>query len=187
MKEKDFVDNYFSQCAELLLNEEVSKNVLLAKRMILKAQKKGGKLIFAGNGASASIASHASLDFTKQGKVNAVNFNEASFITAFANDYGYENWIQKALEFHCRKNDVLILISSSGTSQNVINAATYARENNIQIITFTGFSRDNGLRNLGNLNFWINSKSYNIIEGIHQIWLLCICDLIIGEHEYSVI
>ena len=146
----------------------------------------GGQLIFAGNGASASIANHASLDFTKQGKVRSVNFNESAFITAFSNDFGYENWIEKALEFYAAAGDTLILVSCSGTSLNVVNAARYANDNGINVITFTGFDSENPLKLLGDINFWLDCRAYNIIEGVHQLWLLAICDLIIGKSEYSV-
>ena len=78
------------------------------------------------------------------------------------------------------------MISSSGSSKNLVNAAIYARENGINVITFTGFSDDNPLKSNGDINFWIDCRSYNIIEGIHQLWLLSICDLIIGKTEYSV-
>lgn len=186
MNEKNFLLDYYSECAEALLNTDVTQSAIDAKKTILQSQNNGKKLIFAGNGASASIANHASLDFTKQGKVKSVNFNESAFITAFANDYGYENWVEKALEFYAEEGDTLILISCSGTSKNVVNAAAYANKNNINLITFTGFSKNNPLKESGDINFWINSKSYNIIEGIHQIWLLSICDLIIGKTEYSV-
>ena len=90
------------------------------------------------------------------------------------------------MEFYAESHDVLILISSSGNSPNVINAAKLANEKGINLITFTGFSKDNPLKKRGNINFWIDSKAYNVIEGIHQIWLLSICDLIIGKTEYSV-
>lgn len=142
--------------------------------------------MFAGNGASASIANHASLDFTKQAKIKSVNFNESALITAFANDFGYENWIKKAIEYYGEQNDTLILISSSGQSSNVVNASKYAKQNDINLITFTGFDINNPLVMSGDINFWLDSKSYNIIEGVHQIWLLSICDLIIGKKEYSV-
>ena len=107
-------------------------------------------------------------------------------ITAFANDFGYENWLTKAIEYYGEQNDTLILISSSGQSSNIINAAKHANQNHINLITFTGFDIDNPLTMCGDINFWLNSKSYNIIEGIHQIWLMSICDLIIGKKEYSV-
>ena len=186
MNEKRFIKEYYQECAEYLTNCDVSDSVIVAKKMILETKLAGGKLIFAGNGASASIANHASLDFTKQGKVKSVNFNESAFITAFANDFGYGHWIEKAVEHYGESGDTLILISCSGTSENVVNAARYARNNGINVITFTGFSESNPLKEAGHINFWINSKAYNIIEGIHQIWLLSICDLIIGKKEYSV-
>ena len=185
MNEQQFLKDYFNQCIEFL-NDDVSAQIISAKEMILNTRDNGGQLIFAGNGASASIANHASLDFTKQGKVKSVNFNESAFITAFANDFGYENWIAKALDFHAVPGDTLILISCSGTSPNVVMAAEHAKRKGINLITFTGFAADNPLKMQGDVNFWLDCKAYNIIEGIHQLWLLAICDLIIGKTEYSV-
>ena len=186
MNEKIFIKEYYQECSDFLINCDVSDSVIEAKKMILESSSAGKKLIFAGNGASASIANHASLDFTKQGKVKSINFNESAFITAFSNDFGYGHWVAKALECYGESGDTLILISCSGTSENVVNAANYARNNGINVITFTGFSETNPLKEAGNINFWIDSKAYNIIEGIHQLWLLSICDLIIGKTEYSV-
>ena len=186
MNEKTFILDYYKECSAFLLNTDVSDTIIAAKKMMLATKSNGGKLIFAGNGASASIANHASLDFTKQGKVRSVNFNESAFITAFSNDYGYDSWLEKALEFYADQGDTLILVSCSGISKNVVNADKYANENSINVITFTGHSNKNALKELGDINFWIDSRSYNIIEGIHQIWLLSICDLIIGKKEYSV-
>jgi len=186
MDEKIFLTEYFDECKRFLTESDVTKNIIEAKKMILATKESGGQLIFAGNGASASIASHASLDFTKQGKVRSVNFNESSFITAFSNHYGYEKWIEKALGFYASGGDTLILVSCSGTSPNVVNAAKYANEHSINVITFTGFSADNPLKAAGDINFWLDCRAYNIIEGIHQLWLLSICDLIIGKTEYSV-
>ena len=186
MEEKKFILDYMNTCSDFLKDVDISSQAIQAKEMILNTNNNGGKLIFAGNGASASIANHAALDFTKQGKIRSINFNESAFITAFANDYGYEEWVEKALGFHAKKGDTAILISSSGSSKNLVNAAIYARKNGINVITFTGFSDDNSLKSNGDINFWFNCRSYNIIEGIHQLWLLSICDLIIGKTEYSV-
>ena len=83
------------------------------------------------------------------------------------------------------KNDIVFLISSSGQSTNVLNACNYANLNDMTSITFTGFNENNPLREAGKVNFWVNSKSYNIVENIHQIWILSIVDLIIGKSEYS--
>lgn len=186
MNEKAFISNYLRECAEYLSNIDVSDDIIMAKKIILNAKQSGGKIMFAGNGASASIASHASLDFTKQAKVKSVNFNEAAFVTALSNDFGYENWMQKAVEFYSDPDDVLVLISSSGASNNIINCAKYAKSVGIKLITFSGFSESNFLKSTGDINFWIDSRAYNMIEGIHQVWLLAICDLIIGKSEYTV-
>ena len=138
-----------------------------------------------GNGGSAAIASHVSVDLTKSAGIRCSNYNEADLITCFSNDYGYERWIEKAIDFYSDDNDILILISSSGKSQNVINACKAAKSKKIsKIITFTGHEQNNPLSKLGDINFWINSKAYNFVENTHQIWLLTIVDLIIGNREY---
>ena len=138
-----------------------------------------------GNGGSAAIASHVSVDLTKNAKIRCVNYNEADLITCFSNDYGYEKWIEKSIEFYGDNQDVLILISSSGRSKNMINACKAAKEKKIsKVITFTGHEKNNPLSLLGDINFWGESKAYNFVENTHQIWLLTICDLIIGKREY---
>ena len=91
-------------------------------------QKNKNKIIIFGNGASASIANHVSVDLTKNSKFRAVNFNESNLITCFANDYGYDNWIKEALNFHYDKGDVVILVSSSGNSKNIIKGAKWCNQ-----------------------------------------------------------
>ena len=152
---------------------------------MVQAKKNNAKIMIFGNGGSAAIASHVSVDLTKNANIRSVNFNEADLITCFANDYGYERWIEKAIDFYADDKDVLILISSSGKSPNMINACKAARNNKIsKIITFTGHDNNNPLSKLGDINFWINSKAYNFVENLHQVWLLAIVDLIIGKREY---
>jgi len=141
-------------------------------------------LIF-GNGGSSAIASHVSVDLTKNARIKAINFNEADLITCFSNDYGYERWIEKAIDFYADYKDIIVLISSSGRSKNMINACKAAKRKRIKVVSFTGHSRNNPLSKKGNLNLWVNSKAYNFVENTHQIWLLAICDLIIGKREYS--
>ena len=92
---------------------------------------------------------------------------------------------EKAIEYYSNENDLLITISSSGSSSNVINAAKRAKELKMSVITFSGFSRDNSLREQGDINFWVNSKAYNIVEMTHHIWLLAIVDFLIGNIFYS--
>jgi len=104
---------------------------------VKKSSSNGNKIIIAGNGGSASIASHVAVDLTKNAKIRTIDFNEAGLITCFANDYGYEYWIEKALEFYGSKGDVCILISSSGKSINIINAGKRAKAMGMALITFS--------------------------------------------------
>ena len=187
MSDKNFIKSYLKDFAALVEpNDQIVDKIINTKDIILKAKKNSAKIIICGNGGSAAIASHASVDLTKNANIRSVNFNEADLITCFANDYGYERWVEKAVDFYADSNDVLILISSSGKSPNMINAAKAARNKKIsKIITFTGHNKDNPLSKLGNINFWINSKAYNFVENTHQVWLLTIVDLIIGKREYQ--
>jgi len=185
MKDKIFIDDYLERYKKALLETDVSETMTAVKTLLLKTQQNGKKVIVVGNGGSAAMASHVSVDLTKQAGIRTVNFNEADLITCFANDYGYENWVTKSIEFYGDEGDVAILISSSGKSKNMINAAAQANKMGIHVITLTGFKQDNPLKKLGELNFWLDSRAYNIIENTHQIWLLMVCDLIIGKIEYS--
>jgi len=151
---------------------------------IKKVSSSGKKVILAGNGGSAAMASHVSVDFTKAVGIRAINFNEADLITCLSNDYGYEKFFEKAIEFYGDAGDLLILISSSGSSANVVNASKRAKELNMCVITFSGFDSENPLRQLGDINFWVDSRAYNIVEMTHHIWLLAIIDYIIGDIKH---
>ena len=117
--------------------------------------------------------------------MRCTNYNESDLITCFSNDYGYEKWVDRTIEFYGDEGDSVILISAGGNSENMIKGAESARKKNIKnIITFTGNDKNNKLSKLGDINFWVDSKAYNHIENIHQILLLSLVDLIIGKTEY---
>ena len=186
MSDKDFVNSYLQDFSSLLKpNEDIITKIIKTRDILVDANKNKKKIMIFGNGGSAAIASHVSVDLTKNANIRCTNYNESDLITCFAKDYGYERWIEKTIDFYADHEDILILISSSGKSQNMINACKSARNKKIsKIITFTGHSKDNPLSKLGDINFWINSKAYNFVENAHQIWLLTIVDLIIGKREY---
>jgi D-sedoheptulose 7-phosphate isomerase len=121
------------------------------------------------------------VDLTKAAGIRAINFNEADLITCFANDYGYEHWVEKALESYADNKDLVILISSSGKSPNMINAAKKAKAMGLAVITLTGFREDNDLKKVGDINLWVNNSHYNTVEGAHQAWLLSIIDEIAAQ------
>jgi D-sedoheptulose 7-phosphate isomerase len=186
MNANKFLNDYFAEFRTVIEPPEIYDQLDVLREAMLRVQKNEKKIILAGNGASASISSHFALDFTKQGKVKAIAFNDASLITAYANDYGYDNWVKKAISHHGSQDDLAILISSSGRSPNMVNAAKEAREMGIEVVTLTGFASDNPLKCLGDINLWVDCKSYNIIESAHAFWLAAVCDLLIGKSEYSV-
>tara|TARA_Y100000590_G_scaffold260041_1_gene292103 strand:+ start:2623 stop:3189 length:567 start_codon:yes stop_codon:yes gene_type:complete len=187
MNKKKFLKSYLNNFKELITSDENILNQLSDFADLIKlVNNQGKKVLIFGNGGSAAIASHFSVDITKNAKMRCVNFNESDLITCFANDYGYEHWVEKAVDFYGDEGDLIVLISSSGKSKNMINAVKIAREKNFKsVITFSGFDRKNPLRQLGDLNFWVESKAYNYVENLHQIWLLAIVDLIIGKKEYK--
>ena len=125
------------------------------------------------------MASHLSVDLTKAAGIRAINFNEADLLTCFANDYGYEHWVARALEAYADKEDVVVLISSSGNSKNIINGVAKARNMGLPVITLSGFKSENPLRALGDINFWCDSEAYNVVEMTHHVWLLAVVDFII--------
>ncbi len=178
IKRPDFFCSYFL-AFDTAIDAVDLEQLIEAADMIWRAHINGGKIIFVGNGGSAAMASHLSVDLTKAAGVRAINFNEADLLTCFANDYGYENWVARALEAYADKNDLVILISSSGRSPNIINGVAQARRMELPVITLSGFGSDNPLRKLGDVNFWCDSKQYNIVEMTHHVWLLAIADYVI--------
>jgi len=186
MSDKDFVNKYLNDFSSLLKpSDDLVNKIINVKNILIDIRKSKNKIMIFGNGGSAAIASHVSVDLTKNANVRCANYNEADLITCFSNDYGYERWIEKTVDFYADANDVLILISSSGKSQNMLNACKAAKNKKMsKIITFTGHDKNNPLSKKGDINFWIDSKAYNFVENTHQVWLLTIVDLIIGKREY---
>ena len=178
MERSLYFKKYFESVGQKLNSIDTTK-LEQAASMVWAAHKAGKKVIIAGNGGSAAMASHVAVDFTKAASIRAINFNEADLITCFANDYGYEHWVEKALEAYADKGDLAILISSSGKSQNILNAAEKANEMGLSVITVSGFLTDNPLRKLGDLNLWVDSTEYNIVEMTHHVWLVAIIDYLI--------
>ena len=185
-KRNNFLEKYFSDLSKTIEPDTQSlKKLYLVKDYFISTSRKKGKILIFGNGGSSAIASHVSVDLTKNARIRTVNYNESDLITCFSNDYGYDRWIEKTIDFYDDRKDIVVLISSSGRSKNMINACKAAKKKKIKVISFTGHSKNNPLSKIGNLNLWVNSKAYNFIENTHQIWLLGICDLIIGKREYS--
>tara|TARA_S200000501_G_C20787846_1_gene728072 strand:- start:77 stop:637 length:561 start_codon:yes stop_codon:yes gene_type:complete len=179
-----WMKEYFDLYKKPLFDEEVIEKLLRLKNEMELTNRGKNKIMIMGNGGSAAMASHVAVDFSKNAKIRMVNFNEPDLITCLSNDYGYEYWMSKAIGMYGDSGDMVILISSSGSSPNVINAAKESKKMGLKVVTFTGFNESNSLKQLGEINFWVDSRAYNVIEMIHHIWLLAICDSVIGKAEY---
>jgi len=181
MEPSKYFSEYFNTFSSTLCSIG-SSQLIEAANIIWQCSQSGKKIMIVGNGGSAAMASHVAVDFTKAAGIRAIAFNDADLLTCFANDYGYEEWVVEALNAYADVGDVVILISSSGTSQNIVRGANRAKELGLRTITLSGFSENNDLRNKGNVNFWLDSTSYNIVEMTHHIWLLAIVDYLIQAH-----
>ena len=172
-------DNYFNFYFENIKNliNEIPKNYLYDVINSIKKLKNKNKIFVFGNGGSSSIADHFFTDMVKNTDYKIVNFNHTGIVTCFSNDYGYEKWVHKSILKYGQKGDLIILISASGESRNIINAAKVSKKIGFSnIITLTGFNKKNSVSKLGSINIWVNSRNYNCIENIHQIFLLSIID-----------
>lgn len=139
----------------------------------------GKQVFFIGNGGSAAIASHMTADFMKNGGMKTYSLYDNSVTTCMGNDYGYEYIFSRPLEFLADEDDLLIAISSSGNSKNIINAIQVAKKKGCRVITFSGFLKDNAIRMLGDYNLHVPVSHYGMVESIHNLILQQIVDMIL--------
>lgn len=140
----------------------------------------GGKVIYIGNGGSASIAGHMAADLWKNGGVKTLCFSDPSLLTCLANDLGYENVYAAPVAAYAEKGDLLVAISSSGRSPNILKAAEAALKKGCALVTLSGFTPDNPLRRMGGINFYVPSSNYGVVETAHSAVCHAVVDHIIG-------
>lgn len=157
-------------------NCEVEAEIKSLQKRLLDLKNNHQNLYIIGNGGSAGVAAHAVTDFFNVAKIRAITLHESSLLTCMANDFGYENAFSLMLAQLLNQGDVVIVISSSGASMNMRNAAITAREKGAYTVTLTGFSSDNPLRYLGDTNIWLESDDYGFVEIGHQFILHNIAD-----------
>src|SRR5882762_2823226 len=156
--------------------EAINQVMALARR----AHAAGNKLVFVGNGGSSAIASHMATDYSKNGDVRSMALNDTSMLTCLGNDLGYDQVFAKQIELYARSDDLVIAISSSGRSANILNAVKAARAAKCAVVTFSGFTADNPLRRLGGINFYVASDRYGFVEIGHLTICHAILDFICG-------
>lgn len=160
---------------KLQFEKAVEKSI----QLIINQSSNGCKLLFIGNGASASISSHVATDFWKNCGIKALSFNDSSLLTCISNDFGFQHVFEKPIEMFANPGDILIPISSSGESENIIRATKIAQEKGLKIITLSGFSKSNRLRKLGDINFYVPREEYGFVEIVHTAICHCFIDMII--------
>lgn len=176
---KKYPKRYYEKLWEVLNNVEIKDNMGKNRsldetideivKILRKLKIKDNKVIFIGNGGSAAISNHQAIDYWKNGDIPAINFNNSSLLTCISNDYGYEFVFEKPINMFGKKGDVLVAISSSGKSKNILNAVKAAKKKGLFVITMSGFSKNNPLREMGNVNFYVPSNIYGLVEICHLI------------------
>ncbi len=184
-KDNKIIEQSISSYNFFLNDPFIKKYIQIISSTFRECKLNKRKIFIAGNGGSSSIASHVSVDLTKVVGIKSFNFNEHNLITCLTNDYGQDKWLQKAFEFYSTKNDLIVLISSSGKSKNIVNAAKFCKKRGNKVIGLSGFNKNNPLNKVVDHGLWINSKAYNIIESLHQIILLISCDVVLGNIHYN--
>lgn len=173
------ISGYLSRLAtilsELVITDTKGNNIppdigaMEAVNHIKNYKSQSGKVILIGNGGSAAIVSHMHVDLCKAAGIKAIAFNDTPMLTALSNDHGYECVFERGVSLWADKGDLLIAISSSGKSDNIIRGVREAISKGCNVITLSGFKPDNPLRAMGHLNFYVNSDSYGYVELIHSI------------------
>jgi len=192
MKLKDKIESHRNQFIDMVCSVEMSidsDEVNLEKWMeelineLKRTRNNKNRMYFIGNGASSSMSSHFATDFTKNGGISSFSCNEGTLLTCFGNDFGYENAYMQMMNYYMQQGDVLVAISSSGASKNIVNAINFVRQkfpDNV-VITFTGFDANNYSRTNGSYNLYIPIKDYGMVESSHAYYLHMLLDFFIHQ------
>ena len=185
MKNK-YYSNYFRSIGQGLeeslyyANHQISEPELFfqtIKGILTKLRETRNKIYFFGNGASAAFANHMALDFSKNGKILSRSLSDSALLTALSNDYSFEKAMIEYLKIEgVSKDDLVITISSSGNSPNVVSVLEYCKENNIKSLALSGLKNENKSVTLADYSIYVPMKTYGMVECIHQIFLHLILD-----------
>lgn len=144
--------------------------------MLSSTKERGGVVYVIGNGGSSGIASHFHTDLCKALKVPSQTFYDPNLMTCLANDYGYNQVFSYPLGLMASERDMLVAISSSGRSPNIVEAAKVARSKGTTVFTLSGFANNNPLREIGQLNCYLPATEYGLVEMGHFFVLHTITD-----------
>jgi len=172
----------FSFMGKTFLQEDQAQAFNCLVKKFSEVKKEGKQVFFIGNGGSAAIASHMTADFMKNGEMKTYSLYDNAMTTCMGNDYGYQHVFSKPISFLGNQGDLLVAISSSGNSKNIINAVEIAKRKKMRVITFTGFERDNQVKQIGDYNVYIPICHFGIVESIHNLLLQQVVDTILEQN-----
>jgi D-sedoheptulose 7-phosphate isomerase len=189
----EYAKKYYGQLVDLINSVKFVSNesnnvsfydgIEIVSKFILSQAGSGNKLMFIGNGASAAISSHMSTDFWKTCGIRAIAFNDSSLLTCLGNDFGYEYIFEKSIEMFADRGDILVAISSSGKSENILRGVNSAKSKECSVITLSGFKENNPLSSGGDFNFYVPAQEYGPVEVIHHSICHCILDVISNDKD----
>jgi D-sedoheptulose 7-phosphate isomerase len=162
--------SFFSECTEAIQQIEINTQYI----KFLSELQKHSKVILIGNGGSNAVASHISQDYVKFLGKKSLSFSDPSMLTCFINDFGMENAYRHFLQTYADEDTLVILISSSGESENMINCVEYCNREDIPYGILTAFFPNNPMREIAHkclFDYHIETKSYGVAECVHQIFL----------------
>jgi D-sedoheptulose 7-phosphate isomerase len=157
---------------------ETNAGFLEWRELTIGIRERRDTIYMIGNGASASMASHFAADLSKNGRLHAQVFSDLSLITAISNDMGYEHVFAEPLRRRGRKGDMLVAISSSGRSPNILAAVDAAEELGLTVVTLSAKDAENPLRRRGHLNLYVAAETYGLAETSHAAALHWWMDLV---------
>lgn len=171
---KDLIQNSTYSAGKEILDE--TRTLRFIHSLLLKVKDENRSVYIIGNGGSAGIASHFCIDLLNVIKLRAYTLYDTNVMTCMSNDYGYEEIYSRPLQTYLQEDDLLVAISSSGSSKNILKACHVAKEKNANIITLSGFLSSNPLRDMGEINLWVDAQDYGLVESAHFFLLHTIVD-----------
>lgn len=171
----------YDQAGRVYADDEAAMQQLAA--VFIETRRSKNQVFFIGNGGSAAIASHMTADFMKNGGMKTCSLYDSSLLTCMGNDYGYEAVFSSPLELLAEAGDLLVAVSSSGNSPNIVHAVETARSKGMRVITFSGFAKDNRIIQLGDYNVYVPVSHYGMVESIHNLILQQLVDYILEQDK----
>lgn len=171
--------SYFQNLSNLLSEIEITNQngkaipideaADMVAQMFLGLRDSENKAMIIGNGGSAAIAGHLQIDLTNSLGVKALVFYEPAMLTCLSNDFGYEKVFEKPILLWAAAEDILVAISSSGQSENILCGVQASLKRRCRVITLSGFDENNALRSMGHMNFYVKSREYGYVELAHAV------------------